>query len=108
MTQRSRRLRKKLRLDEFKELGFSVSSTLAFQEESELETFMDDFIAFLEASDLCFGGSFSITRFDGYVTRQKSYTSCSEEDRNAVFEKLNTLKQCENLLVGQLIDSNEF
>jgi uncharacterized protein YggL (DUF469 family) len=54
---RSRRLRKKLRVDEFQKFGFATSWVyVSGLSESGLDVFLDNFIDFIEANGLCFGG----------------------------------------------------
>ncbi len=61
---RSRRLRKKLRLDEFKTFGFEIALTLqAGLSDQAIDQFWDDFIGdAIEANDLSFGGLYT-----GYI-----------------------------------------
>lgn len=63
-THRSRRLRKKLRIDEFQELGFPVEFRFAHDlSEAQRTMFWDTFLAeAIEANSLMFGGGES-----GYV-----------------------------------------
>ena len=56
---RTRRLRKKLRVDEFQELGFEVSFELRDGlDEAQIDQFWDEFIVqSIEKNGLAFGGS---------------------------------------------------
>jgi len=81
---RSRRLRKKLRVDEFKELGFDIA--WKFKEDitdEEVDTFMDQFFAeVIQPNGLGFGGE-GDTLWHGLICTQK-LGSCTEEHRKAV------------------------
>ena len=59
MAQRSRRLRKKLRIDEFQELGFELSWNFpAGTAEAQLDAVIDAFILeVIEARQLAFAGN---------------------------------------------------
>lgn len=82
--QRSRRLRKKLRVGEFQELGFEVRFELRAQlSDTELTAFWDDFILqAIEANGLAFGGGTT-----GYVTR-RGRGSATDAHRDAVLSWL--------------------
>lgn len=70
--QRSRRLRKKMRIDEFQELGFSVKWT--FPENTpieEVDSFVDDFILnVIEPNGLAFDASGYLS-WEGLICLQK-------------------------------------
>ncbi len=81
---RSRRLRKKLRVDEFQELGFDVSWT--FNEsvsESDIDAIVDQFIEqVIEPRKLGFHGG-GHKEWEGIIATQ-TIGKCTEEDRTAV------------------------
>lgn len=81
---RSRRLRKKLRVDEFKEVGFDVAWQLQETITSEeLDAFIDQFFAeVIQPNGLGFGGE-GDTLWHGLICTQK-LGSCTEEHRSAV------------------------
>ncbi|WP_448551861.1 50S ribosome-binding protein YggL [Thalassotalea montiporae] len=81
---RSRRLRKKLRVDEFQELGFDVAWQLAADaSEEQVDTFVDDFIVqVIEPRGLGFGGE-GDTLWHGLICTM-DIGKCTEEDRQAV------------------------
>jgi hypothetical protein len=85
---RSRRLRKKLRVDEFQELGFDVA--WQFQEGitgEEIDAFIDQFFAeVIEPNGLGFGGE-GDTLWHGLVCTKK-LGKCTEEHRQLVKEYL--------------------
>ncbi len=81
---RSRRLRKKLRVDEFKELGFDVAWQLNDEiTGDELDAFIDKFFAeAIQPNGLGFGGE-GDTLWHGLICTQK-LGSCTNEHRNSV------------------------
>ncbi|GAA5130062.1 50S ribosome-binding protein YggL [Thalassotalea piscium] len=81
---RSRRLRKKLRVDEFKELGFDVAWKFADDIDGEgIDTFMNKFFdEVIEPNGLGFGGE-GDKIWHGLVCTQ-SLGQCTEEHRSAV------------------------
>ena len=100
---RSRRLRKKLRVDEFKELGFDVAWQL--QEGitgEELDAFIDKFFAeAIQPNELSFGGE-GDTLWHGLICTN-AIGSCNEEHRAAV-EKWLTDNGATSVAVSELYD----
>lgn len=98
---RSKRLRKKLRIEEFKEYGFAVSFRLS---ESLSPKAADDFwsaflVELIERRGLAFGGG-----EEGYVTKF-GRGSATEEDREAALKWLNERSGVERVAVGALEDA---
>lgn len=81
---RSRRLRKKLRVDEFQEFGFDVAWQLPKETSSEqIDAFVDKFFAeCIQPNKLGFGGE-GDTIWHGLVCTEK-LGSCTDEHRVAV------------------------
>ncbi|QSX38170.1 50S ribosome-binding protein YggL [Shewanella sedimentimangrovi] len=81
---RSRRLRKKLRVDEFQELGFDISWEFdAKVAEADIDTIVDKFIDdVIEARKLGFHGG-GHREWEGIIATQ-TLGKCTEEDRAAV------------------------
>ena len=81
---RNRRLRKKLRVDEFQELGFDVAWKLPDAYESDqIDNFIDEFFSdVIEPNGLGFGGEGGII-WHGLVCTQK-LGKCNEEHRSSV------------------------
>ncbi len=98
---RSRRLRKKLRIGEFQELGFEVTITLREgRDETRLTAFWDDFIReALERNGLAYGGGMS-----GFVTTV-GLGSATEAHREAVLTWLRARPEVRAADVGPLIDA---
>ncbi len=81
---RSPRLRKKLRVDEFQELGFDIAWKFADDVDGEtIDTFIDKFFAeVIEPNNLGFGGE-GDTLWHGLVCTQ-NIGKCTEEHRTLV------------------------
>ena len=99
--QRSKRLRKKLRIDEFKEYGFAVSFRLS---DSLSPKAKDDlwalFIAeLIEKRGLAFSGN-----EEGYITKF-GRGSATEEDREAVSAWLTERPGIDRVTIGPLEDA---
>jgi len=81
---RSRRLRKKLRVDEFQELGFDISWEFdAKVAEADIDTIVDKFIDdVIEVRKLGFHGG-GHREWEGIIATQ-ALGKCTEDDRAAV------------------------
>lgn len=86
---RSRRIRKKLRVDEFQELGFDVAWRLKEGiNGEELDAFITKFFTeVIQPNDLGFGGE-GDTLWHGIICSEK-LGSCTEEHRKSVEQWLN-------------------
>jgi uncharacterized protein YggL (DUF469 family) len=97
---RSKRLRKKLRIEEFKEDGFAVgfrlSSNLSPKSKDE---FWSAFMRLIESRGLAFGGG-----EEGYVTKF-GRGSATEEERDAVRVWLEARPGVEQIVLGPLEDA---
>ena len=102
MCQQSRRLRKKLRLGEFQQLGFEISITLIPDLGIvDLERFLDDFILdAIERSGLVFGGGTGC----GFITTWKR-VSASEAHRTIVEKWLSRRQEVTSVTLGPLVDA---
>lgn len=102
-TQRSRRLRKKMHIDEFQELGFSIA--FAFPEGTSEETIDSTVDALInEAIDpngLAFDGS-GYLQWEGLICLQQT-GKCTEEHRELVRKWLEDRK-LNNIQVTELFD----
>ncbi|NQZ26200.1 MAG: YggL family protein [Colwellia sp.] len=100
---RSRRIRKKMRVDEFQELGFDVAWKLKDGiSGDELDAFIDKFFAeSIQPNGLGFGGE-GDTLWHGLICTQK-LGSCTEEHRSAV-EKWLTDNGATSVAVSDLYD----
>ena len=87
----NRRLRKKLHLGEFQEMGFTVSAACApGWGESERDAAMHGLLDAVAARGLIFGGGDSAQGMDGHIGLA-TRGSASEEDRTAILATLQAL-----------------
>lgn len=103
--QRSRRLRKKLFLDEFAILGFEFSCLIEVNEK-EFDGLLDDFLDFMESRNLCFGGGADLNTFGGFVCSNERYSSASNDDQIALRDWLTKLDAVKDVKIGSLVDAN--
>ena len=99
---RNRRLRKKLHVDEFQELGFYVSFRFVDKlDASKRDNFLDAFIVdAIEANDLIFGGSDE----GGFVAGDEC-KSATELHRDLVKAWLSARSEVVSVSVGPLVDA---
>ncbi|ALO35737.1 hypothetical protein CMT41_14190 [Colwellia sp. MT41] len=100
---RSRRIRKKMRVDEFQEFGFDVAWQLKEGiNGDELDAFIDKFFAeAIQPNGLGFGGE-GDTLWHGLICTQ-ALGSCTDENRTAV-EKWLTDNGATSVAVSELYD----
>ena len=100
---RSRRIRKKMRVDEFQELGFDLA--WKFEEgttNDQIDAFLDKFFAeAVEPQGLGFGGEGDLI-WHGLVCTQK-LGKCTDENRKAI-EKWLTDNGAQSVAVSELYD----
>ncbi len=101
-----RRLRKKKRLGEFRELGFQIRAELRDRiEDSDFEAFMDRWIGAVETRQLAFGGGGGRDgKFEGFVARAER-GSATEDDRQALAAFLEGDVAITRREVGELRDA---
>jgi uncharacterized protein YggL (DUF469 family) len=100
---RSRRLRKKMHLGEFQELGFSVAwrfaeGTAVEDIDKTLDAFIDEVI---EPNGMAFDGS-GYLQWEGLICLQK-LGNCSDEQRELIKSWL-TARQLSEVKVSELFD----
>ncbi|KUJ75813.1 hypothetical protein AVO42_11070 [Thiomicrospira sp. XS5] len=103
MATRSRRLRKKLYLDEFSVYGFEVKAQCSLKNGQSYDEFIDSFLDFIERRGLLFGGGGELDRFDGFIASQQRYGSPDEDDRQAVKEWLE--RHCTDCEISDLVNA---
>ncbi|MDU6925200.1 YggL family protein [Franconibacter helveticus 513] len=100
---RSRRLRKKMHIDEFQELGFSVAWRFPQgTSEEQIDKIVDDFInEVIAPNGLAFDGS-GYLAWEGLVCKEQ-IGKCTEEDQ-ALVRKWLEEKQLEEIRLSDLFD----
>ena len=102
---RSKRLRKKLYLEEFAILGFEFSCKISLDSTEDYDKFFEAFADLVESRDLFVGLDGDDGLFEGFVTSGERYGSATEEDRKAIEEALSAQKIVSDVLVGSLLDA---
>jgi uncharacterized protein YggL (DUF469 family) len=105
-TGKSRRLRKKLYLDEFAVMGVELKCNLTCKDESDLSTIMDDFFVYVDSLDLCIGGGGDLTTFEGFISSHERYGSVTESDITNISTWLKGQNIVSDFTLGDLIDVN--
>jgi len=102
-THRSRRLRKKLHIDEFQELGFSVAWRFAEgTTEQQIDKTVDDFInEVIAPNGLAYDGSGYLV-WEGLICLQRT-GKCTDEHRELVRKWLED-RQLSDIQVTELFD----
>jgi uncharacterized protein YggL (DUF469 family) len=102
-----KRLRKKLRIGEFQELGFSVDCRFVDDfTEAAMDSFMDAFIEqAIEANALFLAGGGDRTHWSGFVTSAKHRGSATEADRAHLQEWLDRRTEVLNVTIGPLTNA---
>ena len=105
---RSRRLRKKLYVDEFKVLGFNIDLTFAADSsEEDLNKFFEDFLdSATYQNGLVFGGGGTTESFCGFVGPMARYQSATEQHRQLISDWLENNPHVASSTVGELQDAN--
>ena len=101
----SRRLRKKLYLEEFAVFGFECACELN-ETEAGFDVFLDELVEVVEARGLIIGGGGSAKEFAAFVASQQRYGSATKEDRQAVEQWLGAQARTSKVVVGELVDAN--
>ena len=103
---KSRRLRKKLYLDEFATLGFEFSCTLNATTSEDFDSLLSQLIDFVESRDLSMDGGGDTKLFSAFICSDHRYASATEADIEALNAWLDAHEGIENITVGKLIDAN--
>ncbi|WP_185232561.1 YggL 50S ribosome-binding family protein [Teredinibacter franksiae] len=102
---RSRRLRKKLYLDEFAILGFEFTCKIVEVSEQEYDAFFNALADQMEERDLFLSIDGQNNHFEGFVTSGERYGSASEDDRKAIEKTLTASTIVSDVVVGPLVDA---
>lgn len=103
---RSKRLRKKLYVDEFKVMGFEIDMTfIENATEDQLDDFLDAFLTLIEDNNLIFVGGGTREAFSGFVTPNERYTSATEAQKKQIADWLATTDLLEKHTIGEMVDA---
>lgn len=103
---RSRRLRKKLYIDEFSVYGFEITITFADFDENSFDAFLDEMVDFIESRNLVVEGGGGVDEFEAFISSNKRYGSASEDDRNVISNWLESNSVIQSVEVSDLVDAN--
>ena len=104
-TVRSKRLRKKLYLEEYAILGFEFHCKINLNTDTDYEQFFDSFADQVDALNLVVSLDGDNDRFTGFVTSGERYGSATEADRTAIAEALKAHVIISEVETGPLIDA---
>jgi uncharacterized protein len=102
---RSRRLRKKLYLDEFAIVGFEFTCKINIESEVEYDAFFGRLADVVESRNLHINLDGDAEFFVGFVTSGERYGNATEEDKAAIEAVLTSSTIVSNLTVGSLVDA---
>jgi uncharacterized protein len=101
-----RRLRKKLRVGEFREFGFQVEVTFKPNlDKADSDKFYTDFIGLIEANKFFFGGGSCPESLRGFITASENYQSPTEAQREKIKKWLESRHEIADCEVGKLVDA---
>ncbi|PKG40927.1 YggL family protein [Psychromonas sp. Urea-02u-13] len=103
---RSRRLRKKLYIDEFSVYGFEITITFADFDENSFDAFLDEMVDFIESRNLVVEGGGGVDEFEAFISSNERYGSASEDDRNVISTWLESKPVIQSVEVSDLVDAN--
>lgn len=105
-TQRSKRLRKKLYLDEFAVFGFVISLKLNTDNDNELDSFIESLADFAESRHLLVGGG-GMSNIELVFGSALRYGSATEADRQAIAVWIKERSEVELTDLGPLVDLHQ-
>ncbi len=100
-----KRLRKKLHLKEFQELGFSVYCTYLCKTNEEEEKLIWDFIEMIEDLNLCVGGGYGNNNDMDYFVSYYGRGTVTPTARQQVIDWLENDERITSVKASQLIDA---
>ncbi|CZF84247.1 hypothetical protein GCE9029_04294 [Grimontia celer] len=105
-SQRSKRLRKKLYLDEFAVFGFVIGLKLNTESDEELDAFIESLADFAESRHLLVGGG-GMSDIELVIGSALRYGSATEQDRKSIQEWIEERNEVELLDLGPLVDLHQ-
>lgn len=103
---KSRRLRKKLFLDEFAMLGFNISCSLEVKDSDEFDSLLNKLVDFIESQELSIEGGGDTTLFSALIYSNRRYASATNDDIASVKNWLDNNDVISNVTVSELVDAN--
>ena len=101
---RSRRLRKKLHLDEFAIIGFAFTCRVHVQQPSDYEIFFKEFATLVNARHLYIDLEEHDGVFRGRVTSADRYGDATADDKEVLTALLTEHAMVRDVSVGELVD----
>ncbi|WP_028023414.1 50S ribosome-binding protein YggL [Enterovibrio calviensis] len=105
-SQRSKRLRKKLYLDEFAVFGFVISLKLNTENDEELDAFIESLADFAESRHLLVAGG-GMSDIELVVGSALRYGSATAQDRESIKVWIDDRSEVELLELGELVDLHQ-
>jgi len=102
---RSKRLRKKLYLDEFAVFGFEFRCKINIDSEDEYEQFFDSFADLVDSRNLFVSVDGDKDTLEGFVSSAGRYESATEDDKKAINDALASYKILSDVVIGELVDA---
>ncbi|MFT5578930.1 MAG: hypothetical protein ACI9WS_001688 [Paraglaciecola psychrophila] len=106
VSNRSKRLRKKLYQGEFTVLGFDFSCKINLDSASDYELFFDQFADFVDTENLFVSLDANEEQFEGFVTSGDRYSNATEEHRKAVEKALSSYAIVTDVNVSELVNAH--
>ncbi|KXF82231.1 50S ribosome-binding protein YggL [Enterovibrio coralii] len=105
-SQRSRRLRKKLYLDEFAVFGFVLTLKLNTDDDEALDHFIESLADYAESRHLLVGGG-GMTNIELVIGSALRYGSATEQDRESIKAWIEERDEAELVELGPLLDLHQ-
>ena len=102
---RSRRLRKKLHLDEFTILGFEFTCKITADADGSYDTFFADLKDIVDTRNLFINFDGDEGMFIGFVTSAERYGNATEDDRKAIEDAFNAHDKVSEVKVERLVNA---
>lgn len=103
---RSKRLRKKLYLDEFAVFGFVISLKLNTDSDDMLDAFIESLADFAESRHLLVGGG-GINSIELVVGSSLRFGSATDQDRLAIKQWIESREEADIVDIGALVDLHQ-
>ncbi len=102
---RSRRLRKKLHLEEFAITGFEFTCNISADEDGSYDSFFTGLKSLVDARNLFIQFDHDNDQFIGFVTSAARYGNVTEDDKSALATAFDTQANISDVNIGELVDA---